>query len=531
LEFSQKDFEYKDLFSENQILKEILKRYSQSQYVEDIEKDLKAFSTKAKTTLLDDSKKAENNPPVHIKYNHMGDVIDEIKMDESWRRIGDQAALEGIVALGYENQFGESSRLHQFLKLMIFHPSSAFFSCPLAMTDGAASVLKKHSSSNVLFKKVFEHLTSRDPEKFWTSGQWMTEKTGGSDVSQTETYAVKDGGKRYRLYGTKWFTSAITSEVAMVLARTNDREAPKAELSLFLVEIRDENKKLNEIEILRLKEKLGTKAMPTAELKLNGTQAHLVGKVGEGVKEVASILNVSRLYNSVCATGSVLRLYSLAADYASKREAFGKKLIEHPLHKKILQEQEAKILACVNFVAQLSIFLGKVENQTASDIEKDVLRLFTPIAKLWTGKKSIEISSELLESFGGLGYIEDSGLPKFLRDAQVFSIWEGTTNILSLDVLRALRSDGLWENIMTFFIQEKAKLSKFPEKQKKIKQSLEELNTWLKDNSHDRESLERGSRDFAITLGELFCLTIIGSDPNLSEEQEDLLHIFSRLMS
>jgi alkylation response protein AidB-like acyl-CoA dehydrogenase len=289
-----------------------------------------------------------------------------------------------------------------------------------------------------VLRAAFERLTSRDPERFWTSGQWMTERTGGSDVSLTSTVA-RPCGDGYALSGVKWFTSATTSQLALTLARIEgDARAGSAGLSLFFVELRDELGALRNIRVERLKEKLGTRALPTAELTLDDTPARLVGDAGQGVRKIASLLNVTRLYNAVCAVAYMRRAIALAADYATRRVAFGRPLIAHPLHVETLAAMAVEYEGALHLTFHLGALLGREECGEASADDLLLLRLLTPVAKLYTAKQAVAVTSETLEAFGGAGYVEDTGLPRLLRDAQVLSIWEGTTNVLALDVLRAL---------------------------------------------------------------------------------------------
>ena len=197
----------------------------------------------------------------------------------------------------------------------------------------------------------------------------------------------------------------------------------------------------------RLKDKLGTKALPTAEVTLNGTPARLIGKEGEGIKTIATVLNITRVYNSICALGHMRRGIDLAFDYATRREAFGAKLIDLPLHKKTLNDLQSQFQRCFSLTFFVVELLGKEEAGSASETERKLLRALTPLVKLYTAKKSIQISSEVLESFGGAGYIEDTGLPYLLRDAQVYAIWEGTTNVLSLDFLRVCAKENALQEI------------------------------------------------------------------------------------
>ena len=384
---------------------------------------------------------AEHNPPRHIPYDPWGRRIDAIETSDAWRALDRIAAEEGLVAIGYERAHGELSRVDQFARLYLYAPSSSTYSCPLAMTDGAARLLELYPDD--VTTPVLRHLTSREPKQFWTSGQWMTERTGGSDVSTTSTVAVPEGAD-YRLFGTKWFTSATTAQVAITLALVEDGPSRTRSLSVFLVRLRDDEGELRCIRVNRLKEKLGTRALPTAELTLDGTPAHLVGGIGHGVRKISALFNVTRVYNAVAAVAGMRRAIALASDFATRRVAFGKPLAAHPLHAATLAAMELEWRAGFHLAFHVVELLGKQECGNATPDELARLRLLIPVAKLYTGKQAVAVASEALESFGGAGYIEDTGLPRLLRDAQVLSIWEGTTNVLSLDVLRALeKTDAL----------------------------------------------------------------------------------------
>ena len=410
----------------------------------EIEPDLHRLGHRAATDILALGEAAEASPPRHVPYDAWGRRVDRIETSEAWRELDRISATEGLVATGYERRHGAHSRIDQFARLYLFAPSSALYSCPLAMTDGAARFLEVHGDESM--KPVFAHLTSRDPNEFWTSGQWMTERTGGSDVGTTSTVARCEEGDRYSLHGAKWFTSATTSQVAMTLARIEGAPAGSHGLSAFLIELRDSDGMLRNIRVERLKDKLGTRALPTAELALEGTPARLVGGAGDGIRKISALFNVTRVYNAVAGVAGMRRAIALASDYARRRRAFGKSLIEHPLHLETLADMQLELRAAFLLAFRVVELLGKDECGDATESESRLLRFLIPVAKLYTAKQAIAVASEALEAFGGAGYIEDTGIPRLLRDAQVLSIWEGTTNILSLDSLRAMeRSDVLAE--------------------------------------------------------------------------------------
>jgi len=389
------------------------------------------------------AREAEGDPPRHIPYDPWGARLDEIRVSPAWTALHRAAAQWGLTAIPYESGLGPFARLHQFALLALYGPSSAVYTCHLAMTDGAARTLIEHARPD-LARGVVAHLTSRDPDQLWTSGQWMTERSGGSDVSGTATIARRDG-EAWRLWGTKWFTSAITSEVALTLARPEGAPEGSAGLSLFLVHQRRPDGTRNGIRILRLKDKLGTRALPTAELALEGCLAEAVGDLDRGVKKITPLLNITRLHNAISACGMMARLLQLLRDYARRRVAFGSPLARKPLHRETLATLQVEYEAALALTFDCARLLGRVEAGEASADERATLRLLTPLCKLMTARQAVALASEALEGFGGAGYVEDTGLPVWLRDAQVLPIWEGTTNVLSLDTLRALAREGVLE--------------------------------------------------------------------------------------
>ncbi|MBW3664527.1 MAG: acyl-CoA dehydrogenase family protein [Actinobacteria bacterium] len=390
-----------------------------------------------------------DNEPRLVHFDAWGRRVDRIETAPAWGRIGAYAARHGVVATAYEDAHGAWSRLHQMALAYLFNPSSALYSCPLAMTDGAARTLLDHGEQ-ALIDRAVPHLTSRDPATAWTSGQWMTERTGGSDVGLSETTATKDGWiddrglDVWRLHGTKWFTSAITSEMALTLARPEGNPGGGRGLAMYYVETHwpEPDGPLNDLRVLRLKDKLGTRQMPTAELALDGTIGFLVGGPSDGTRNIVPMLQVTRLWNAVSAASGIRRGLALARDFARRRVAFGRALADQPLHQVTLADLRVEHEAALQLTFRAVELFGRAERGEASDEERQVLRMLLPVAKLVTGKQAVAAASEALEAFGGAGYIEDTHLPVLLRDAQVLPIWEGTTNVLSLDTLRALARDG-----------------------------------------------------------------------------------------
>ena len=433
--------------------------------------------------------------PVLTQWDAWGRRIDRIELTTAWQEGPQLTTAHAVLAAGHADS--EHARLEEFARVYLYHLASEFYTCPLAMTDGAATAIKA-SGNRELIERVLPHLLSRDTATFWLSGQWMTENAGGSDVGNTETTARPDASGQWRLYGRKWFSSAVVGEAALALARPEGAGTGTAALALFYVETMDGERRKPELVIDRLKDKLGTHELPTAEIHLDGLPAWPLGELAHGVRQVAPMLNVTRTWNAICAIASMARAMALARDFATRRQVFGRPLIEQPLHAQTLADMQAEFEGAFALAFEVAHLLGRVEHGTAAPHEAVLLRLLTPLAKLWTGKLAVKICSEAMECFGGAGYIEDTGLPQLLRDAQVYAIWEGTTNVLSLDSLRALAGNSFTalRTASTGWLDGNDDMHA----SSAIRQALDAAARWLDRHAAARGTLEAGARGLAFTL-------------------------------
>ncbi|HJR14056.1 MAG TPA: acyl-CoA dehydrogenase family protein [Rhodanobacteraceae bacterium] len=431
--------------------------------------------------------------PVLTNFDVWGNRVDRIELTETWREGPAMAARHGLVADGHDRALGEFARVQQFAKVYLYHVASAFYSCPLAMTDGVATALRDAPNA-ALRERVLPHLLSRASATFWISGQWMTETAGGSDVGMSETTARRDADGSWRLNGRKWFTSAINAEVALALARPQGNPGDADGLALFCVEARNADGTWNGITVDRLKDKLGTRELPTAEIHLRDTRAELVGESARGVRAITPVLQVTRLWNAFGSLSTMARCLALTRDFARRRHTFGKPLIDQPLFADALTGWEAEFEAAFHLAMQVALLLGRVESGVGNDRDAALQRLLTPLAKLWICKLGTHIASETVEALGGIGYLEDSGIPLLLRDAQVFPIWEGASNVQALDFLRALDKlgiDALVEAVDAW--TEAADRVVSDRDAEAIHGAIRHADTWLRDHARNAHALQAGA--------------------------------------
>ncbi|XP_054158146.1 acyl-CoA dehydrogenase family member 11-like [Oppia nitens] len=510
--FSQEMPRLSNQWTGDPFLQKYLQRVLPKEMYSEINQDLTRFGDRVANDIYELGVECDRHLPKLIQQNAWGQTCNDLYVCNAWKQQKTVSAEEGIVAIGYERKYHEFSRLYQFAKLYLYAPSSGLYSCPIAMTDGAAKTIESLDlKTQPIYEEVFNNLTTRDPKRFFTSGQWMTEKGGGSDVAGgTETVAVPMGRDIFKLYGYKWFSSATDADIALTLARIADDEGNVLQgtrgLTLFFLKLRDENNRLNDIDMIRLKDKLGTRQVPTAELLLDGTVAHKMSEEGRGVAAIANMLQITRIHNAIGSASYMRRILTIARDYAQRRKAFGKPISQYPIHMQTLARMDTEAKGAFIMAFENVRLLGRQEQGLASDEELLLLRLLNPISKLFVCKQSMSTISEGLEAFGGQGAMEDTGLPVMLRDSQIFVIWEGTTNILALDVLRVMAKTG-GEALKAFKSHIKSRLDLaanhaiLKDEALKVQTSVDTILDIVYNNPN---ALEAGSRDFAFSLARLF---------------------------
>lgn len=445
---------------------------------------------------------AETNHPVLRSLTTFGEENrnDPLWTTTGWQRLKEIAHQEGVVAVAYDHSHTRiNRRIYAFALNHLWSCTGTMTGCPMSMTDGAATLLNKHSDDpdgdqpgrRRVFEESFRRLTSRDPTFAWTSGQWMTERTGGSDVSGTETVAsrltsaeLEDDAKEnqdvdavgmplgpWKIDGFKWFSSATDSDMAVILARTSKeglsafympmrrRLGPKSPSAGIVNEEAPPRSELNGIRIQRLKNKLGTKSLPTAELELKNARGWLIGAENQGVKEISAILNITRLSTGAGSVAGWSRGLAICRAYSKVRKVGGGLLQDNPTHLRWMADETVKYWAAAHFVFLGVALQGTIEqdwdeivaNTKATQLVPQeklqvaaLLRLLVPVIKAQVSVASVHGLRQCMECLGGVGYCEnneDGGLmniAKIYRDNLVNPIWEGTVSVMAEDVVRVL---------------------------------------------------------------------------------------------
>ncbi|WP_173108116.1 acyl-CoA dehydrogenase family protein [Bacillus sp. KH172YL63] len=400
--------------------------------------------------------------PRLIKYNRMGEEISEIWVNEGYKKTVEQTYNEGIVGYIHKPipELGRKGNyLYSYAQGYLLSQTEPGFYCPVTLTMATALLLEKYASDEVK-ERFLPHVLSTGDVELFEGATFLTERQGGSDVGANDTRAVLNG-ETYQLWGEKYFASnSGMCGVAMVLARMDGAGNGTKGLSLFAVPWRNGDGSLNGIHIRRLKDKLGVRAVPSAEVEFKGAEAYLVGEPNRGIYYMMEALNLSRICNAVASIGIMRRAYMEARNYAFYREAFGEPLTNYPMIQESLTllatKQEVETSAVFHLV---SLFDRVISDETPTTEEEAVLnRLLIAILKKESAEQAIHFSHEAIEMHGGNGYIEDFVLPRLLRDAQVLTVWEGTANILGLEVLRLMNKHRAHEYFLAYIKNELANL-------------------------------------------------------------------------
>jgi putative acyl-CoA dehydrogenase len=375
--------------------------------------------------------------PVLKQFDRVGRRIDEVEYHPAWHALMRMGVEAGVHALPWREP-RPGAHVARAGMFFLFSQAEAGFLCPLSMTFSVVPALRAQPELAKEWEPRFTSL-SYDPRMRPAAqksgalcGMAMTEKQGGSDVRANTTRARPLGsggpGNEYELLGHKWFCSAPMSDAFLTLAQTEQG------LSCFLVPRWLPDGTRNRFHIQRLKDKLGNRSNASSEIEYDNAWARMVGEDGRGVATIIEMVAHTRL-DCTIGGAAVMRLgLTHAVHHATHRSAFGKRLIDQPLMRNVLADLTVESEAATHVMLRLA---RAYDDGSRAEGQRLFARLATAISKYWVTKRSIAVSAEALECLGGFGYVEESGLPRLYREAPVNSIWEGSGNVICLDVLRA----------------------------------------------------------------------------------------------
>ncbi|WP_030999790.1 acyl-CoA dehydrogenase family protein [Streptomyces sp. NRRL F-5630] len=426
-----------DVFTADRALSEAVERHLDPALLTEARTELSELGRAAGSAQAQEwGAQANENPPKLRTHDRFGHRIDEVEFHPAWHRLLGHAVSAGLTG-AWTRPGGHVRRAAGFLT---WTQAEAGHGCPLSMTHAAVPALRAQPDlaaewEPLLTSRVYDEGLRPVGEKAGALlGMGMTEKQGGSDVRANTTRAVslaEDGA--FALTGHKWFCSAPMSDGFLVLA-----QAPGG-LSCFLVPRVLADGERNVFAIQRLKDKLGNRSNASGEVEFDGTWARLVGEEGRGVRTIIEMVSATRLD---CALGSAALMRQAVAQaihHATYREAFGGPLVGKPLMRNVLADLAVESEAATTLALRLA---GAYDAAGAGDErERALLRLAVPVAKYWVTKRCTPVVAEALECLGGNGYVEESGLPRLLRESPLNSLWEGSGNVQALDVPRALQRE------------------------------------------------------------------------------------------
>ncbi|WP_030900894.1 acyl-CoA dehydrogenase family protein [Streptomyces sp. NRRL F-5126] len=483
-----------DVFSADRVLTEAVHRHTAQDLTDEVLAELRALGLAAGSAqALDWGTLANENPPRLRTHDRYGNRIDEVEFHPAWHRL-----LGRAVSSGLTNAWGRpAGHVRRAAAFLVWSQVESGHGCPVSMTHAAVPALRSEPELSAVWEP---RLTSRvyDPSLAAAGGKpgalfgmGMTEKQGGSDVRANTTRARPlDEPGAYLLTGHKWFCSAPMSDGFLVLA-----QAPGG-LTCFLVERVLPDGSRNVFRIQRLKDKLGNRSNASAEVEFDETFARRVGEEGRGVRTIIEMVAATRL-DCVLGSAAVMRqAVAQAVHHTAHRRAFGAELIDQPLMRNVLADLALESEAATTLALRLAAAYDAVESGESPQ-ERAFLRVAVPVAKYWVTKRCTPLAAEALECLGGNGYVEESGMPRLLRESPLNSIWEGSGNVQALDVLRAVAREPAALNA---FLQEVG-LARGADH--RLDRAIKDLLTELA----DLESIEGGAR----RLVERMALVLQGS--------------------
>ncbi|MEU6404821.1 acyl-CoA dehydrogenase family protein [Streptomyces sp. NPDC046985] len=421
-----------DVFSADRALSEAVERHVAPGLLGEVREELSVLGRAAGSAQVREwGEQADANPPVLRTHDRCGRRIDEVDFHPAWHRLLGKGVGAGLTS-AWGRPAGHVRRAAAFL---VWTQAEAGNCCPLSMTHAAVPALRSDPElartwEPLLTSTVYDRELRPAPLKAGALfGMAMTEKQGGSDVRANTTAArplAEDGA--YELTGHKWFCSAPMSDGFLVLA-----QAPGG-LTCFLAPRVLADGARNAFLLQRLKDKLGNRSNASAEVEFDGTWARRVGEEGRGVRTVIDMVAATRLDCVLGSAGLMRQAVAQAVHHCTYREAFGGPLADKPLMRNVLADLAVESEAATVLALRLAAAYDDGGEQ-----ERALLRIAVPAAKYWVTKRCAPVVIEAAECLGGNGYVEESGMPRLVRESPLNSIWEGAGNVQALDVLRALR--------------------------------------------------------------------------------------------
>jgi putative acyl-CoA dehydrogenase len=382
---------------------------------------------------------ANENKPVLHTHDRQGNRRDEVVFHPSWHQLMRVSVANQLHSLPWIATSPAGAHVARAALMMLTAQNEAGHTCPISMTFSAVAALRAEPElmrewEPRLFSSAYDSRFAPAQEKSGVLlGMGMTEKQGGSDVRANTTHAIRISSSReYLVTGHKWFCSAPMCDAFLILAKTAKG------LSCFLLPRWTPTGERNRFYIQRLKDKMGNRSNASAEVEFERAWAHLVGEEGRGVQTIIEMVNHTRLDCAIASAGLMRQALAQAVHHAAHRRAFGKLLLEQPLMRNVLADLAIESEAATLLAFRLA---GSFDARQADDQERAFCRVATAIAKYWLCKRSPVHVGEALECLGGNGYVEESVMPRLYREAPLYSIWEGSGNVICLDVLRALAKD------------------------------------------------------------------------------------------
>jgi len=384
---------------------------------------------------------ADRNPPALRQRTRNGGDVQSIEKHPAFEELERYAYSEyGLAAmshrggvLGWPEPMPPAAK---YALTFLFVQAEFGLCCPVSMTDSLTRTLRKFGAPELL-ARYLPALTSVDMDELAQGAMFITEHGAGSDVGASVTSARPAGDGSWLLDGEKWFCSNPDAGFAMVLARPDGAAAGTKGLALFLLPRQLADGTPNRFRILRLKDKLGSRSMASGEIRLEGATAYLVGELGRGFVQMTDMINSSRLSNGVRAAGLMRRGLNEALFVARERLAFGRRLIDLPLMRRQLVKMMVWAEQARSMMFQTAAALERAD--AGDEAGRGLVRIMTPLIKFRACRDARKVTGDAMEVRGGCGYVEEWAEARLVRDAHLGSIWEGTSNIVALDVLRSIR--------------------------------------------------------------------------------------------